>query len=79
MADRTSKPIRDVHLGDSVLAADPTNYTAAAQKVTALHKNIDTDLIDVEVSDKGTRIAFVHTTAHHPFWDKTRASTSTTF
>ena len=73
MADGTTKPIRDVQVGDKVLATDPKTGETTAKEVTALHNNLDNDLVDVEVEvaaqGGGTRI--LHTTANHPFWDKT--------
>ncbi|RSM60319.1 hypothetical protein DMB66_24705 [Actinoplanes sp. ATCC 53533] len=70
MADGTTKPIRDVQVGDRVLAADPETGARAAKEVTVLHNNLDVDLVDVEIARAG-EIETLHTTADHPFWDKT--------
>ncbi len=87
MADRTSKPIKDIKVGDKVTATDPTTDKTTAQPVTQLHLNVDTDLTDVAVAAApaaavagvlatgagGTHgpTSILHTTTHHPFWDTT--------
>ncbi|NUT32681.1 MAG: Teneurin-1, partial [Hamadaea sp.] len=69
MADGTTKAIRDVKIGDKVLATDPVTGRTVAREVTLLHKNTDADLADVTVRDVRTGTASVlHTTQHHPFW-----------
>jgi hypothetical protein len=70
MADGTTKPIKDVKLGDEVTSTDPETGETTAEPVTQLHVNQDTDLTDVTVQDEatGTR-AVLHTTSNHPFWD----------
>jgi RHS repeat-associated protein len=73
MADGTTKPIRDVQVGDLVLAADPKTGEAVAQKVTVLHNTLDLDLVDVQVAVLGGDVATLHTTADHLFWDETLA------
>ncbi len=50
MADGSSKPIKDVKVGDTVKAADPASGKTGAQPVVLLHQNHDTDLTDVTVS-----------------------------
>ncbi|MEU8238903.1 LamG-like jellyroll fold domain-containing protein [Actinoplanes missouriensis] len=52
MADGTTKPIKDVKVGDKVTATDPASGTTSAQTVTTLHNNRDTELADVTVSTK---------------------------
>ncbi|MEU4243625.1 polymorphic toxin-type HINT domain-containing protein [Actinoplanes sp. NPDC026619] len=71
MADRPTKPIERVKVGDEVLATDPETGETSAQKVTELHVNIDTELVDLKV-DTGRGSATVHTTKEHPFWDPER-------
>src|SRR6266700_854499 len=87
MADRTTRPIKDVKVGDKVTATDPLTGKTVAEPVTQLHLNLDIDLTDVAVSAAtvaglagliaagagGIRgpTAILHTTAHHPFWDAT--------
>src|SRR5207248_1069027 len=70
MADGSTKPIKDVRVGDKVTATDPGSGQTGARTVTGLHDNRDTDLADVTVVDNG-RTATVHTTQHHLFWDAT--------
>ena len=87
MADRTTRPIKDVKVGDKLTATDPLTGKTVAEPVTQLHLNLDIDLTDVAVSaatvaglagliaagSGGIRgpTAILHTTAHHPFWDAT--------
>lgn len=69
MADGTTKPIKDVRVGDRVAATDPQTGRTEAKQVTALHRNDDLDLVDVTVHDDTTGATTVlHTTRHHPFW-----------
>jgi RHS repeat-associated protein len=71
MADGSTKPIKDVKVGDKVMATDPVTGKTTAREVTRLHRNTDTDLVDVTVKETGTgRTTVLHTTAHHPFWDE---------
>jgi YD repeat-containing protein len=72
MADGSHKPLKDVKVGDEVRTTDPVTGRSTAKTVTALFLNQDTDLADVTVrtSDGGTTV--LHTTQHHPFWDRTR-------
>ncbi|GIF18204.1 RHS repeat-associated protein [Actinoplanes tereljensis] len=74
MADGKTKPIAGVRIGDKVLATDPTNETSGSKVVTALHKNLDRDLVDVEIGERGSVASTLHTTAGHLFWDETRAA-----
>lgn len=71
MADGTTKPIKDVKLGETVLATDPATGKTEARTVTALHRNIDSDLTDVAVTTSDGRTEVIHTTQHHPFWNDT--------
>ena len=66
MADGTKKPIRDVKVGDKVLATDPETGQTAARPVTKLivHGGKHT-MVDVRLAD-GTTIT---ATDRHPFWD----------
>jgi hypothetical protein len=66
--DYSTKPIEEIKLGDSVLAADPAGGgEPEGRPVTQLHRNLDTELTDVTVQD-GT---VIRTTQHHPFWNDT--------
>jgi hypothetical protein len=72
MADGTRKNIEDIEVGDEVWAADPETGQAEAEKVTAVHRNIDTDMADVTIKSAEGRPTTLHTTTEHPFWDKRR-------
>ncbi|MFC7480670.1 polymorphic toxin-type HINT domain-containing protein [Luedemannella flava] len=70
MADGTTKPIKDVWVGDKVKATDPATGKTVAKPVTQLHLNHDRDLANVTVKDKKTgKETVLHTTWHHPFWN----------
>jgi hypothetical protein len=76
LADGGTKPIKDVAVNDRVVATDPDTGQTAAEPVTDLHLNRDTDLTDVTVAAAvgiavGSATATLHTTQHHPFWDNT--------
>jgi hypothetical protein len=72
MADGTTKRIKDVHIGDKVLATDPETGKTKAETVTAEIKGsglkhlvkvtIDTD------GKAGNKTASVTATDGHPFW-----------
>jgi hypothetical protein len=75
MADGTTKPIKDVVIGDHVLATDPQTGRTEAKTVTALIQNLDIELVDVQVKDaRSGKVSVIHTTPHHRFWDKTDAA-----
>jgi hypothetical protein len=68
MADGSRKPIKDVKLGDKVLATDPTTGRAEAREVTDVrsHTSLRT-LVEVTVgTDAGG--STVVATDEHPFW-----------
>ncbi|MER6078066.1 polymorphic toxin-type HINT domain-containing protein [Streptomyces sp. NPDC001833] len=72
MADGRTKPIGEVKPGDEVEAADPgTGKHRGTRKVTALHRNLDNDLVDVTVHTPDGHTETLHTTSKHPFWDET--------
>lgn len=72
MADGTTKAIRNVAIGDSVEAADPsTGEDQGGRAVTALHRHQDDDLIDITVTGQDGKLHVVHTTARHPFGENT--------
>ncbi|MFC4131754.1 LamG-like jellyroll fold domain-containing protein [Hamadaea flava] len=69
MADGSTKAIKDVKVGDKVLATDPATGKTVAREVTRLHRNTDSDLADVTLQDVRTgALSTLHTTQHHPFW-----------
>ncbi|MDO8392222.1 MAG: RHS repeat-associated core domain-containing protein [Actinomycetota bacterium] len=72
MADGTTKAIKDVAIGDSVEAADPSSgQDQGGRSVTALHSHQDDDLIDINVTGRDGKLHVIHTTARHPFWEDT--------
>jgi RHS repeat-associated protein len=71
MADGHAKPIDQVNVGDDLVTTDPLSHATGAHTVVALHRNHDTDLTDLTVTDGRGHVAVLHTTQHHPFWDET--------
>jgi RHS repeat-associated protein len=71
MADGTTKPIKDVQVGDKVVATDPETGDTSDRPVIELHNNQDTDLTDVTTRDRNGTEHTVKTTQHHLFWDST--------
>ncbi|MFC4107026.1 polymorphic toxin-type HINT domain-containing protein [Micromonospora zhanjiangensis] len=65
MADGSRKAIKDVKVGDQVLATDPETGRQTSQRVTHLWIHEDTL---VALSAGGKRLV---TTEDHPFWSKT--------
>ncbi|HEY6795880.1 MAG TPA: polymorphic toxin-type HINT domain-containing protein [Kineosporiaceae bacterium] len=73
MADGTTKPIKDIKVGDKVEASDPATGVITAEPVTATHLNDDHNLLDLTVhTPKGDSV--IHTTTNHPFYDDTTHS-----
>ncbi len=68
LADGTIKAIKDVAVGDLVLATDPVTGQTAPKPVIAIHENVDTDLTLVVVRDESGATALIDTTWEHPFW-----------
>lgn len=66
MADGSRKPIKEVRVGDKVLAADPGTGEEGPRTVTTLWIH-DDQLIDLKFAD-GTTLT---TTEDHPFWNHT--------
>ena len=72
LADRTTKPIERIVVGDNVLASDPTANSAVGRRVTALmrsvgEKNLVTITVDVD-GENGDATASIVSTDRHPFW-----------
>jgi hypothetical protein len=64
MADGSRKPIKDVKLGDKVLATDPTTGKSAAREVTDVRSHASQrTLVEVTIGT-GSVVA----TDEHPFW-----------
>ncbi len=72
MADGTRKPIKDVEIGDTVIATDPETGETGPRKVTALIKGDgDKQLVDITLDTDGptgTKTDTVTATDGHPFW-----------
>ncbi|GIH27983.1 hypothetical protein Aph01nite_62930 [Acrocarpospora phusangensis] len=72
MADGTRKPIKDVEVGDLVLASDPvTNETAAKTVTTLIIGDGVKHLVDITVDIDGARggaTRVITATDGHPFW-----------
>ncbi|MEU4564974.1 polymorphic toxin-type HINT domain-containing protein [Actinoplanes sp. NPDC023936] len=80
MAGGGSKPIKDVAVGDKVIATDPETGETAAKTVTVTHSNEDTHLTELTVrttrptdergsTDVADDDVVLSTTQNHPFWD----------
>jgi len=69
MADGTKKPIKDVKLGDEVMANDPETGETGPRKVLDLirHGGLHT-MVAVRLSDGST----IDATDRHPFWVESR-------
>ncbi|WP_170154255.1 LamG-like jellyroll fold domain-containing protein [Actinoplanes italicus] len=50
MADRSTRAISEITIGDEVLATDPETGEEGARQVTLLHANLDRELTDVTVT-----------------------------
>ncbi|WP_412740952.1 polymorphic toxin-type HINT domain-containing protein [Krasilnikovia sp. MM14-A1259] len=72
MANGTTKRISEIRTGDHVRATDPQSHKTSARKVTQLHINIDTELVDLTIKTRHGRSTVLHTTEHHPFWSPKR-------
>lgn len=68
LADRSTKPINAIAVGDRVLATDPVTGITAPQPVSDVWVNHDTDLLDLTIAGSDGQAALVHTTAGHPFY-----------
>ncbi|MEV0210650.1 RHS repeat-associated core domain-containing protein [Streptomyces sp. NPDC050788] len=72
MADGTRKPIKDVAIGDTVIATDPETGDTGPRKVTALIKgNGDKQFVDVTLDTDGplgAKTGTITATDGHPFW-----------
>ncbi|HEX6685093.1 MAG TPA: RICIN domain-containing protein [Candidatus Limnocylindrales bacterium] len=72
LADGTTKKIKNIKVGDRVLATDPQTGHTTAKEVTQLHVNDDWDLAEVNILDEETGLTTsLETTWHHPFWNTT--------
>ncbi|MFG2810327.1 polymorphic toxin-type HINT domain-containing protein [Streptomyces sp. DT199] len=71
-ADGTRKPIKDVNVGDAVLATDPETGETGPRKVTALIQGSgDKRLVDITLDTDGLTgpsTGKITATDGHPFW-----------
>ncbi|WP_405828921.1 RICIN domain-containing protein [Streptomyces sp. NBC_01176] len=66
MADGTTKEIRDIRIGDAVLATDPEGGRTETHTVShTIYTPDDTDFADITIDVGHARIT---ATQHHPFW-----------
>jgi RHS repeat-associated protein len=65
MADGTKKPIKDIEVGDKIIATDPETGQRVARKVTWVWVH-DDQVIDLLIDGKT-----ITTTEDHPFWSAT--------
>ncbi|WP_281274414.1 polymorphic toxin-type HINT domain-containing protein, partial [Allorhizocola rhizosphaerae] len=72
LAEGGTKKIKDVQVGDEVLATDPETGETKPKAVTQLHVNQDKQLTLVTVVDEDGNQYVIDTTWEHPFWTKTR-------
>jgi hypothetical protein len=71
MGDRSQREIKDINVGDQVMAADPKSGGSKIETVTQLHRNTDHDLTKLTVKDQNNKKSVLNTTQNHPFWDAT--------
>ena len=69
MAGGTTKPIKDVRIGDAVAASAPATGTTLARTVVATHRNLDTGPDRPQGARRRARSRTLNTTQHHPFWN----------
>ncbi|MEU8001039.1 RHS repeat-associated core domain-containing protein [Catellatospora sp. NPDC049111] len=74
MADGSKKKIKDVMIGDEVMATDPISGLTQARKVEYVHVNLDEQLTQLTVVDGSGVRSEVDTTWEHPFWSTSRAA-----
>jgi hypothetical protein len=74
MADGSSKPIQDVHVGDQITNKDPATGKVQTHAVIATHiTDDDHDFVDLTVQTPSGS-STITVTAHHLFWDSTEHS-----
>jgi RHS repeat-associated protein len=71
LADGQQKKIKDIQIGDTVVATDPETGQTEAHSVTQLHVNNDHLLTYLTVIVNGES-KLIETTWEHPFWSETR-------
>ncbi|KDN80642.1 hypothetical protein KCH_76180 [Kitasatospora cheerisanensis KCTC 2395] len=73
MADRTTRPIETVRVGDRVLATDPVTGETGARTVTAtIRTPDDREFTELTVRGQDGATGALTGTDHHPFWVENR-------
>ncbi|WP_143116382.1 LamG-like jellyroll fold domain-containing protein [Lentzea xinjiangensis] len=68
MADGSRKPIKDIELGDEVVATDPTTGERAVKKVSDVRSyRTDHEVYEVQVASS-SGVGKIVATDEHPFW-----------
>jgi hypothetical protein len=72
MADGSRKPIKNIKIGDTVIATDPETGDSGPRKVTTLVKGSgDKHLVDITLDTDGptgSKTSTITATDGHPFW-----------
>ncbi|MFJ4185032.1 polymorphic toxin-type HINT domain-containing protein [Kitasatospora sp. NPDC089509] len=70
MGDRTTRPIEQLHTGDTVTATDPATGTTGPRTVDdTIYNPDDTNFTELTVTTPdGTTKSTVTSTDHHPYW-----------
>ncbi|MEV4603499.1 polymorphic toxin-type HINT domain-containing protein [Amycolatopsis sp. NPDC049253] len=71
MADGSSKPIDQVHIGDTITNAEPDSHNAEQHVVTAVHVTTTDKSFDDLTFSTPDGPATITSTAQHLFWDVT--------
>ncbi|BBH68009.1 hypothetical protein ACTI_46940 [Actinoplanes sp. OR16] len=71
LADGSTKRIKDLVIGDEVVATDPETGETADKEVVATHINQDKEFTDLQVKDEKGVVSELKTTVNHPFWSLT--------
>jgi RHS repeat-associated protein len=74
LADGRVVPIRDVRVGDVVLATDPVTGRTTPQRVTATWSHVDLEMTDLQIVAADGVVHVLHTTPQHAFWSDSRAA-----
>lgn len=68
LSDGSNVPIDQVKVGESVMSTNQTTGKLEAKPVTALHLNLDTDLMNIEIRTSSGSTT-IHATQHHLLYD----------
>ncbi|MEW2505942.1 polymorphic toxin-type HINT domain-containing protein [Amycolatopsis sp. NPDC047767] len=71
MADGSSKPIDQIHVGDTITNAEPDSHNAEQHVVTAVHVTTTDKSFDGLTFSTPDGPATITSTAQHLFWDAT--------